>query len=430
MTTVNWVEDKRATYVNTYGQTFKAGFYRRRNSTGGNRVPGEVDDLHPYTHEYVESFTQPITQQYRANCSAGFTDYLIGEHTHAVFGNSWTSNDELDLLGRLREQTDKHSFNTPVFVGELGKSVDMIASRARQIGKAAIAVKRGRLLDAARTLGLSSRASDKRIQSAERKLERLKARSGNRKWNGHPDNIRDSHYWQDLKSHERQSISDAWLELQYGIKPLANDIQNLASLVQALDTGRTVRVFARKRKPRVCTSGITTAANKNTCGTGSIPYYASRSESSYRKQIIAYYKEPVPTWGERLGLTDLHSVFWELTPWSFVADWVLPIGDWLDARAFARRAVGRFVHTYYVIEYVRGDGSIDACINMSDPVYGCVVNAYKPLPGSWYYKRHLVWRTIHDSLSVPYPSFEVPFKGPGPRLYNALALVASGFSRR
>jgi hypothetical protein len=34
---------------------------------------------------------------------------------------------------------------------------------------------------------------------------------------------------------------------------------------------------------------------------------------------------------QKLGLTNLAGLAWELLPWSFVADWALPIGNWINS---------------------------------------------------------------------------------------------------
>lgn len=44
-----------------------------------------------------------------------------------------------------------------------------------------------------------------------------------------------------------------------------------------------------------------------------------------------------------MGALDPASILWERLPWSFVVDWWLPIGNYLEARAVANSLKGVFV---------------------------------------------------------------------------------------
>lgn len=66
-----------------------------------------------------------------------------------------------------------------------------------------------------------------------------------------------------------------------------------------------------------------------------------------QKQVIFTVSED---WGglsipQLLGLQDPELVAWELVPFSFVCDWFIPIGNYLQARAFSQKLKGTFVTT-------------------------------------------------------------------------------------
>jgi hypothetical protein len=63
-----------------------------------------------------------------------------------------------------------------------------------------------------------------------------------------------------------------------------------------------------------------------------------------RVGIVAYISEPV-TVAQMSGLLDPEVVLWNAIPLSFVADWFIPVGNWLQARAFSSKLVGTFVRS-------------------------------------------------------------------------------------
>lgn len=114
-------------------------------------------------------------------------------------------------------------------------------------------------------------------------------------------------------------FASAWLELQYGWKPLLNDIYAASDLV------------SEKAKPR---SGIFRSSVKTTgviLGTSGFPPADVRTVKCERRINLMVKVTNTASLPERLGLTDPFSVMWELTRFSFVADWFLPIGDSLLA---------------------------------------------------------------------------------------------------
>lgn len=95
---------------------------------------------------------------------------------------------------------------------------------------------------------------------------------------------------------------------------------------------------------------------------------------------------------------DPELILWELVPFSFVVDWFMPVGDWMEARAFASRISGSTTVTSTLTrETVSG--------------YRCL---QKPaIPVDWFgyevgstdghFKRILLERVVGTSISVPLP---------------------------
>jgi hypothetical protein len=123
-----------------------------------------------------------------------------------------------------------------------------------------------------------------------------------------------------------KGVVDAYLTYQYGIKPLLQDVSGAASALTRLPQdafrvgvkgshsneeeswkdvglGTDFPLFARSNLEEGCRVKIS-----------AIPPTHSREEDSMRSLVLDNY-----------SLTQA----WELTPWSFVLDWAVPIGDYI-----------------------------------------------------------------------------------------------------
>lgn len=112
-----------------------------------------------------------------------------------------------------------------------------------------------------------------------------------------------------------RNFASAWLELQYGWKPLLNDIYAAADFVKPKPRKT---VFRSQEKE---TGTIT-------CNQSAVEVVVVKCE---RRLCLMVEVKNEASVEERLGLTDPFSIGWELTRFSFVADWFLPIGDSLQA---------------------------------------------------------------------------------------------------
>lgn len=110
---------------------------------------------------------------------------------------------------------------------------------------------------------------------------------------------------------------DAWLEYSYGWKPLIQDIYNAADVLQQpwpkeLASARSCRTYYHN---------------------GSIYKGFESHEHEYRCLIQARVEVVNwPVWkANQLGLINPLSVAWELVPFSFVVDWFVPVGTFLQS---------------------------------------------------------------------------------------------------
>lgn len=262
--------------------------------------------------------------------------------------NLWDSNDDLALIGKLREHIAGSDFNMGVFLGEGRESLKTIADAATRIRLSLNALKRGNIFGAANALGRDTR-------------RRLKFRN-------------------DMQSD--------WLQLQYGWMPLLQDAKGGAEFLAKLLNFPMVRTYKVQRRKYH-------DADRWPSGTQTTKQWSFAGET--RGQIIARLEEVNPY--QLSGLLDPASVAWELTPWSFVIDWFIPIGNYLSARSLASALTGTFVtskRTLYNCSYGGG------CWPTNN---GIVAVAFS---GDWsgYTTQMSMTRTVSTSLSVPLPSFK------------------------
>jgi hypothetical protein len=117
------------------------------------------------------------------------------------------------------------------------------------------------------------------------------------------------------------------------------------------------------------------------------------------RQIIAYFSEKQEESALRIsGVLDPELVAWELTRLSFVADWVIPIGDFLAARAFSRSIEGYFVTTDKLVGHIGGYTPKTFLQAPGKP-------SRWDIPGAGSYSRTTttLTRSVSTSLSVPSP---------------------------
>lgn len=277
------------------------------------------------------------------------------------------SNDQIKLVTRLREKMQGTDFNMSVALGEGSKALSMISVAATRVSGALLSLKRGRVKDAFEhlfrtpqsksfdpttlpgfvTVNASVNSTVRKALRVERDLfltekkgilDQLSKRDRKRALE-HEWRLRRLAYLQrlDLSAYTPKQFSSWWLEAVYGWLPLVNDMKEGAEfLAHQLNVPFAQSYRAAVRKELNLT--------RVTSGPGygvTITSYG-KSTRTHRRGLIARIAEK-PSVPKLLGLTSLESVIWELVPWSFVVDWVIPIGDWLTARGHAQGLTGTFI---------------------------------------------------------------------------------------
>lgn len=123
----------------------------------------------------------------------------------------------------------------------------------------------------------------------------------------------------------KNAISQGWLELQYGWRPLLGEIYGALELIQ----------YKRAKNPLTrSTASVSDVFEHKTSFTYddySIVYITTKRKMSVK--FTAFYTAPeenLKTLSE-VGITNPFHTAWELLPWSFVLDWLLHVGNFISS---------------------------------------------------------------------------------------------------
>jgi len=123
-------------------------------------------------------------------------------------------------------------------------------------------------------------------------------------------------------------IPNSWLQLQYGWIPLMSDLYGGLNHLYRRSRFEVpfVRGHATSQDVVLSTSGADGQV-------GDIWRAAVEWEHQRKCTVVLYYKITNPQLAElsSLGLINPVEIVWELLPYSFVVDWLVPIGSWLSA---------------------------------------------------------------------------------------------------
>lgn len=205
-----------------------------------------------------------------------------------------------------------------VNVAERKQSIDMIAKRAGQLLNAARSFRKFDIPGALKHLGFSLRLGTKRREATW-------VRTGKGKTYSLPAARveRDTY----LLRRRVKRVGSLWLEYHFGWSPLLSDINGAVDVLQ--DQQYAFR--------NVFSASATVERNDRIVQDW---YYQSRwwrdSETwngtfGCRYQCTMVISSPNSLKANQLGLVNPASVAWELIPFSFLVDWFLPVGKFLES---------------------------------------------------------------------------------------------------
>lgn len=289
--------------------------------------------------------------------------------------------EEAQAYSKLAEKVKGSGFSAQVFFGTMHQTATMIANNALKVLTAARAFKRGDFAGGVRALGQFRRGGptvtnrNPNFQNSKKRTEGL-----------HKEKLR------------TDDISGALLEFRYGVQPLMQDV---FEGLQALDSLLNDQQVVVRSKAWSGSEFVGDA--KGNLGT-------SRNDV----WLKAIFRE-VPTALQVLNMTDPSTLAWELLPWSFVIDWFIPVGQYLESRSVLSSLNFRVVKsTKRQTLFVRS-----SYVETMPP-------SYLWIGGAFSYETTEFIRSIIENPSVPAPSFKTLAKALGrEHLQNAAALINS-----
>lgn len=198
---------------------------------------------------------------------------------------------EARILSKIKEE----KVNLGNLVAESNQTIKSIGTVARCIAGCIRNLRGGNFIRAAEALGLPLGSA--RVRKAKGRYNRT--------------------YPKDPTA----AAANGWLALHFGWAPLISDIYGSCEAIANWQYERKAPISTKRVKVTRATSAresppgdFTTLYETLTTVKYTVSYRISK-ETFQRLQTV--------------GLTNPLSIAWEITPWSFVVDWFLPIGRWL-----------------------------------------------------------------------------------------------------
>jgi hypothetical protein len=351
------------------------------------------------------------TYYYRGNCIYG------GTSTSAlVSADDPTGRTTAKLLQELGEAKAQ----TLVTAAESRKTADHLAKTATRIYRAIKALKKGEFR--AFTEALGTTASYYEVRRLKKRFDRAKS-----------FDKQENHYSERLgrrkgsRNRKTDFAADTWLEFSYAWKPLLKDVYDHAEALAALAIERSNEI--REVKARVKTQAFASTRDFNY---GSIDLLEKETRDRRWCKMAVRYR--IPNGGlsafHQLGINNPLSVPWELLPFSFVVDWFIPIGQFIESLAATSGLT--FVDGWKTIRNV-SETKLKVTGNGKSVVSGAA--RYGPLVGSRGAER-FVMDIVRTKLTAfppaQFPGFRDPRKSDSkgyPQAASAIALLQSIFLR-
>jgi len=253
--------------------------------------------VNPYLWQYRSASQTRVTQYYQPpggppaysyNNALLWDGYTIDQTWYTHYINNahpaaWSGIEnqvQLKVLGKISDA----KVNVAVAFAEARKTSDLILNTANRIDRAYRAFKRGHLRKVAKILNITP-----------------------------------------------GTVHKSWLEYKYGWMPLLMDVKGAAEFFAQQHVTRNPRFAVSSHQDRSFQTsrsvGYYAMGNH-----GDLSYYTETCKSTWKYKVKAWCEITTPHAAElqQLGLTNPALIAWELIPFSFVFDWFISVGDYLQ----------------------------------------------------------------------------------------------------
>lgn len=224
----------------------------------------------------------------------------------------------------------------------------------------------------------------------------------------------------DNRGNRGKPLPEAYLQWKYGVEPLMTDVHGACEALREKDAERPpVLTIKASSSVRETSQWIKQCSQTGTCG------FDVQVQTQYHMALRLDYEltNAVAATLASVGITNPLELAWERLPFSFVADWFIPVGNWLGyldadlgyqlksgvwSEISRRSSVGSF-------RFFGPAGYVKSAVYAGSP--------YRY--NGWNFKRGL-----YGSTPLPSIGFKNPFPKNGVHIANAAALLAAVFSGR
>lgn len=124
-------------------------------------------------------------------------------------------------------------------------------------------------------------------------------------------------------------IPKAWLETQYAVKPLLNDVFGAAEKLNKLERSPNAYFFVTKKSYEESSSEVRNIPGNHL---SSNPlFFRVVEQDRVHCSLVYRLANPLTRELSNLGITNPLSTLYEAATFSFVLDWAIPVGDYLSA---------------------------------------------------------------------------------------------------
>lgn len=229
-------------------------------------------------------------------------------------------------------------------------------------------------------------------------------------------------------------LGDTWLEWQFGVRPLIQDVDNASKLIHEMyRIGSVFNDVTLKGKGK---TALTVTADQQSVG-ASAPFVLGtrlihhrvsvRYQAGYRLNDNSFANSPYKQAG--LSPVDWMPTAWELLPWSFVVDYFTNIGDIITALANTTSSPRWIIKTTHKrVDRETSFNGIQSVAFTPGPYNGKAVDS-DVKRGFVRHSRVYVQRELYDGRSLV-PSLEFSIPGLGLKWVNLTALYSSLTQKR
>lgn len=251
-----------------------------------------------------------------------------GTSVHDLFGLSSpipASSLEPELVLKALNKAKQSSFNAPIFLAEAGKTTDMVLNRLADMRGLVRDLRKGNI---ANFLKKSEMFHERTVRA--RRVRGLPGIfPGLTRYPKERERKVVIDFNKDFGRDAALAAGNTWLEWKYGWQSLMMDVEGLAEHIEEV-----------RHKDANLDGVIKTSLTRRHKITG--PYSISQTPSirGVREDTVVLkgtltcrfkINNPNLLLPAKVGLTNPLSVAWELVPFSFVVDWFIPIGKFIDA---------------------------------------------------------------------------------------------------